>query len=289
MKISFITDEVTQSLEEAIAFARKHRMQGVELRSVEGLTLEQADRETLKGWKKQLDAAHLCVSNLATSFFKCDLTRENVENEIKKLELLCDAADILECHTLRGFSFFASPEHACSMEKLESCFSEPLEILARRQKILLLEADPSVNITNHTGLRDLLDRLACPQLGAVYDPGNDIYDPAGEKPYPDGYLAVQKYIRHIHIKDACRNSRGEIECVCVGRGEVDYSGLMEAVVRSGYSGWLSLEPHYRKGTVLTEAQMRMPRGSEFSQGGMEAAVESLEALRAMLRKQGVQV
>ena len=71
--------------------------------------------------------------------------------------------------------------------------------------------------------------------------------------------------------------------------EVDYSGLMEAVVRSGYSGWLSLEPHYRKGTVLTEAQMRMPRGSEFSQGGMEAAVESLEALRAMLRKQGVEV
>ena len=69
MKISFITDEVTQSLEEAIAFARKHRMQGVELRSVEGLTLEQADRETLKGWKKQLDAARLCVSNLATSFF----------------------------------------------------------------------------------------------------------------------------------------------------------------------------------------------------------------------------
>ena len=38
MKISFITDEVTQSFDEAVRFARQNGLAGLELRSVEDTT-----------------------------------------------------------------------------------------------------------------------------------------------------------------------------------------------------------------------------------------------------------
>ena len=37
MKISFITDEVTQSFDEAVRFARQNGLAGLELRSVEDI------------------------------------------------------------------------------------------------------------------------------------------------------------------------------------------------------------------------------------------------------------
>ena len=44
MKISFITDEVTQSFDEAVRFARQNGLAGLELRSVEDVYKRQNRR-----------------------------------------------------------------------------------------------------------------------------------------------------------------------------------------------------------------------------------------------------
>ena len=62
-------------------------------------------------------------------------------------------------------------------------------------------------------------------MGAIFDPGNDVYDELGEVPYPDGYNCVKGYIRHVHIKDAVKNAAGEPECVKIGTGLVRYPEL----------------------------------------------------------------
>ena len=71
MKISFITDEVTQSFDEAVRFARQNGLAGLELRSVEDTAIDMLPAETLRTWRRRLDAEGLTVCGLAGSFYKC--------------------------------------------------------------------------------------------------------------------------------------------------------------------------------------------------------------------------
>jgi sugar phosphate isomerase/epimerase len=159
--------------------------------------------------------------------------------------------------------------------------------MKEQNKMLLLESDPSVFTTNHGLLARLLDSIQCESVAAIYDPGNDIYDECGEIPYPAGYDLIKKYIRHVHIKDAVRDKNNEAFCVKIGTGKVDYRGLLHELKESGYQGWYSMETHYRKQAVISEELMRLPGGKEFSEGGLEATAESIEALKALMLEEGM--
>ena len=284
MKLSFITDEITQDFDEAVLFARQYGMQGLELRSVEDTPIDSIPQNRLTEWKKQLDDKGLAVSNLASSFYKCGHTDKAVlTEEMEKLKRLLDAADILGCGTIRGFAFWRQEGLCAAPEELAGLFEAPAKLLRVRRNRLLLEADPSVNTTNHKALAKLLKLLDAELFGAIYDPGNDIYDPQKESPYPEGYEAIAPHMAHVHIKDAVFR-QGQPECVKIGTGLVDYPGLLSRLIRDGYDGWLSLETHYRRAAVLTEEQMRLPQGAAFSAGGKEAMAESADALKELLRQ-----
>ena len=240
--------------------------------------------DKLKEWKIRLDKENLEVANIAGSYLKCELNESSVESEKEKLKRLCVAADILDCNTIRGFAFFRSDD--ISMERVLKAFESSAEILKRYGKRLLIEADPSVMTTNHRAVADLLKQLDSQVFGAIYDPGNDLFDPLKELPFPDGYQAVKPYLVHIHIKDVVFDKSGKPVCVAPGLGKVGYQELLKQLKVDGYNSWLSLEPHYRKDIRLTEAQMRMPQGTAFSEGGEEAVVESILALRKMLEAMG---
>lgn len=281
-KLAFITDEVTQNLTEAITFAKMFGLDGVELRSVEDLPIDQIPANKLQEYKQQLDAADLPVCNLASSFFKCSITQ--AESEFEKLNRLCDAADILDCQTIRGFVFLAEDGNSAIPDMAQSYFHRAAEILHRRQKQLLIEADPSVTTTNHRAIANFLQELNEPAVGAIYDPGNDIYDPFQEIPYPNGYCAISPWLRHVHIKDAVKD--GEcIRCVRIGSGQVDYPGLLSALKRDHYCGWLSLETHYRANAVISDELMTRPGGAVFSQGGWDATAECVMALKRLLEEE----
>lgn len=286
MKLSFITDEVTQDFGVVLAFARQYGFDGVELRSVEDIPIDRIPLDTARTYQKAFAENGLVVSNLASSFYKCSVDDEAAVSEnLEKLRRLCDLADVFGCSTIRGFTFFKDPGSSLSerMGDILRRFEEPVKLLEKRGKTLLLESDPSVYTTNHRLLTEFLDVLDSPQVGAIFDPGNDIYDELGEIPYPDGYNFVKGYIRHVHIKDAVKNAAGEPECVKIGTGLVRYPELLAALKADGYEGFCSLETHYRVGAHISEELMRLPQGSSFSDGGMEATAESILALKELLK------
>ena len=209
-----------------------------------------------------------------------------MEAELAKLERLCAAADILGCAFIRGFAFFAPEEGPLPAETLAPYFERPVRLLEQRGKTLLLEADPSVNTSNHAALARLVTAIGSPRVRAIFDPGNCLYDPLGETPYPDGYEAIRPFFAHVHIKDAVR-AVPESYCVKVGTGQVGYPALLRRLAADGYAGWLSMETHYRLDSHLTEEQMRLPGGAGFSAGGAAATAESVAALKDILQKEGL--
>lgn len=282
MKISFITDEVTQDLNTIIAFAKNHKLEGVELRSIEGIAIDMVPKDTIKKYKKIFQENNLVVSNIASSFYKCYIESENeIKENIEKLKRLCEIGHILECESIRGFSFFKTGLLSENMPKIINAYEEPIRILEKENKILLLESDPSVFTTNHNKLAQLLDLINHERIAAIYDPGNDIFDEDEEIPYPNGYRQIKKYIRHIHIKDANKNENNEAYCVKIGTGQVNYIGLIQELKNDKYDGWYSMETHYRKQSIISEELMKMPGGNSFSEGGLEATAESIEAFKKL--------
>lgn len=281
MKISFITDEFTQSLDEAIAFAAENGLQGLELRSVDDRALQDFTLDEVRLWKRKMDRAGLETANLSSSFFKCDFDGEQIAVQLRRLCKLCEIADVLDCGMIRGFVFFRDETRTPERDALMNAFSEATAILERYDKTLVLEADPSVTTSNHRTLAEFIRELGSDRVRAVYDAGNCLFDPLREIPYPDGYEAVKPYLRHVHIKDAVYVD-GEPMCLAPGAGLVDYPAVLARLKQDGYDGYLSLEPHYRKDLVLTEAQMRTPAGADFSKGGREAMQESVDALKKIL-------
>ncbi len=287
MKIAFITDEVTQDFNKAIEFALENKLQALELRTIEDTQIDQIDINTLYKYNDMIKDAGLEVCCLSSSFYKCEYSRANIEKELEKLQRLCGVADILDCKYIRGFSFFFDENKPVNLDEIADKFIIPSTVLKQRNKIMLLEADPSVNTANHKFLAKLIKKINNENIRAIYDPGNSLYAPIGseEEPYPEAYDFIKPYISHIHIKDAVKKS--EVNCVKVGEGLVGYKNLLERLKEDEYKGYVSMEVHYRKGGKLSEEQMKKPGGSDFSLGGAGATLESIISLREIMQEVGL--
>lgn len=282
-KLSIITDEFSQDLSEIIAFAKKYDLHAIELRTIDNLPLEKLSEERLHEIKACLDENQLIVCDLSTSFYKCRYADR--EGEIDKLKKLIRAAQILQVKTLRVFAFLA--DGAPDVETIAKAFEEPLRMMEEAGLSCYIECDPSVSTSNHQRLMKVIDAIHSPIVGAIYDPGNCMFDPLMEVPYPDGYRYIRPLVLegkvHVHVKDGVRGPEGT-PCMAVGTGEVDYRGLLKALKKDGYQGYLSIETHYRKARKIGVEGVQKPGGSSFSEGGYEASCETMEALIKLLEE-----
>jgi sugar phosphate isomerase/epimerase len=94
-----------------------------------------------------------------------------------------------------------------------------------------------------------------PRFGINYDPDN--YYNAGVEGFPYAYEIVKGRIFHMHAKDSTRylpqvhgeqkrvlhRAGGNVICMPMGTGAVNWAGLADRLRKDGYTGPISLEPH----------------------------------------------
>ncbi|MDR3147857.1 MAG: sugar phosphate isomerase/epimerase [Treponema sp.] len=281
-KMSVITDEIDQDFETACALARKHSLDGVEIRSVYERGPFEFTGDDTRRMKKVLVKTGLRVCAISSPFFKCAMDKPaELREHLNGLRRCIAVADALDTDLIRGFSFWAGPDAAFDAGAIAARFGEAVKILEGTGKTLVLEADPSVQATNARTLAELVEAVASPLVRALWDPGNDIWDPRGELPFPDGYAVIKPVMAHMHLKDATKRN-GKPEGTPVTKGDLDLEGQFRALIADGYSGYVSLETHYRPAHTLSEELLAMPKGAAFSRGGYEATDESLGLWKALL-------
>jgi len=90
-----------------------------------------------------------------------------------------------------------------------------------------------------------------PGLKLVFDTGNPPITADGRKDYPypmqnalEFYQHVKEHIVHVHIKDAYLGEDGKTQHFCYpGEGKGDVKEIVSDLVKGGYSGYYSMEPH----------------------------------------------
>jgi len=269
-KLSVISDEVSQDLIRVAEFARKFELDAIEIRTVWNKPPHQL-LDHVNEMLSILSRYGLKVCSIASPFFKCDI--DNREEYLFHLDILrrcCELARKLEVDIIRGFTFWRKGRYEDYEPRIIELFQKPLEIIEDEGVFLAIENEPSTFTTNGRLVSMIIEKLGSKYVKAVWDPGNDIGDPYGEKPFPEGYSYVKRHIIHVHIKDA-KKIDGEVVPVPVGEGDVDFRGQFKALRDDRYKGYLSLETHWRPRKRLTEEQVTRPGGEAFSEAGEEAS------------------
>jgi len=286
-KLAVFTDEVSQDLQRVIEIAREFELKGLEIRSLWNKKGPQdLTSEDIKRIKEIVKGSGLTICSIASPFFKCNInSEEEYKVHLKILRDCISLAQQLDCPLIRGFAFWRKGNFEENLEKIISKFEEPIKILEKEGITLGIENEAATFIGNGKNLSRFLSKIDSPYIKAVWDPANSIFDPEGEVPYPDGYEAIKRWMVHMHLKDARRDSTtGEPKCVPVGKGAIDFRGQLKALKNDNYEGYVSLETHWRPEEELSEEEINLPGGEKFSRLAEKASRICLENLQKLMRE-----
>jgi sugar phosphate isomerase/epimerase len=259
-RISAITDELGNTPDEAVAFAREYGLQFVEIRNQPGTNKEYA---TLREADIQADAAHLVnegikVSCVNTSLFRfawpgdepAAATPEEPDQREKRLasgqarwdRRLEDLRKALRCAQIMGADkvrIFAGTRTATAradgasamLQRTAGAIGE-MALVAEKEKIcLLLENDAATNAATSAELAGVMKLAPSKWLAIGWNPHNAR---ALEKPFPDGYAALPR--------KRILNVRAQAGGLMPGRADTeDWKALLLALDRDGYNGKIALE------------------------------------------------
>lgn len=281
-KRGVITDEISQDFETAASLAAEFGLDGVELRSVWERLPHEFDAADIEKILEICADKGLVVCGLSSPCFKCDVdSDEEFEAHLEILRKTAAVGEKLGVNIVRGFTFWKKGGFDEYLPKILDRYGVAAGLAERLGVFIAIEHDPSLFAPNAAKLRRVIEGIGAKNVGAIWDPGNDIYDPEGELPFPFGYEIIKPYISHVHLKDAVVVN-GKPEGVLLGSGSVGVKAQLDALVADGYERWVVLETHYRVSHEIGEDLLKSPKGARFSAFGYEASRQCLEAWDSML-------
>lgn len=285
---TIISDEVSQDLPDLIRFVKEFRLPGIELRSMFGRAfkdLTTADIAEIKrvalgeGWK---------IFGCSSPVFKCDIDdAAAVRAHVDEFKRSLGVAHELGADIVRVFTFLRrqGAENQALLPRVATHL-EDLRVAAAGSKVRIgIENEHSCIVATGDEAGAICAALPDPQFGIVWDPCNVLYVPGSPQDATTGFASFANRLAHVHIKDATRVTPkpGALQAVAapVGLGDVGWRAHLAAIAKSGYAGMFSLETHWRV-VQIAEADLHLPAGYGFSQGGEEASRTCLHNLRELL-------
>lgn len=268
MRLSVITDEVSQDLGEAVCWMSDLDIEAAELRGLWGAniaSISDADVARAKGLLNDYGRKVCCI---ASPFYKCGIDAattpagpmhlaedKRFDEQLAVLDRCLALANEFHAPFVRIFSFWRTVELTAEVvELLASRMEEPIRRAEKAGVVLVLENEHSCILGTGEETARLLRKVDSPWLRACWDPGNAFC--AGEAPFPRGYEAIRPFVNHVHLKDAVK-SGDKTRFVIMGEGEIAYVPQFRALGADGYSGYLSLETHARtEGQLPAETSRR---------------------------------
>jgi sugar phosphate isomerase/epimerase len=261
MKVSVITDEIDNDLEHALDVMAEYGVRSAELRTVWDKNIADAPDEYIDRIKRIIDSRKVNIVGIASPFYKCDLPGTSGEGasgplhdaiardfnqQMDILKRCIDIAHLLGTSFVRVFTFWNKIALTLEIEeKIIDAFKAPAELAKKEDVILLIENEHACLTGTGKQTARLLEKIDSPFVQAIWDPGNAFM--AGENPFPEGYEAIKRYTRHVHVKDAA-GKNGEKAWQIVGKGQCRWEEQIYALKRDGFEAYLSLETHIDKPT-----------------------------------------
>jgi sugar phosphate isomerase/epimerase len=286
LKLGAFTDEISQDFEHALEVMGEYGCTGFELRSVWDTSVHNLTDDQVNEVKAIMGRIGFECYNIAGPVFKCDIDSEQERSEHLKILARCiEVARMLNTRSVRAFTFWrkGGDELEERWHSLRDFFRPAVAMAEGGGVTLAVENEHDTFIGSGAVLRRFIDQLGSENLRVIWDPCNVVFDYDSEPVFPDGYEAVKDLICLVHVKDSVRiEEERTARCVPVGEGEAGLKELFKALMRDGYTGYLSLETHWRPEGELSKRTLRLPGGREFSSDAEYASRVCFENMKGLI-------
>lgn len=234
MKIYAFADEASANIDEQIKAMKENRLDGLEIRNVDGVNIAEISDRKAKEVRKKLDNACLRVWTVGSPIGKIDIEKDDFALHTEKFKRTLELADILGAENVRLFSFFTPAENRDSYkDKVIERLGTFCEI-AKGSGITLCHENEK-GIYGDTPERCLEIHKALPEMKAIFDPAN--YVQCGVDTL-QAWELLKGYVKYLHIKDALAD--GSVVPAGKGIGNVKY--ILDDFKKLGGNS-VTVEPH----------------------------------------------
>ena len=273
-RLAVTTDEIDDDLLTAIRFLKRFGLRYAELRKVWGRYNTAQPLAKIREARRLLDEHGIQTAILDTSFFKIPLPadtpkgRKILDEQWALLDGAMERARILGVDKIRTFAFTYRRDERRDPKRrprIVELVRESAARAAREGFRLALENVGGSYVSTAAEAARILDAVPDDNFGLTWDPNNSAR--SGGEAFPKGYARFDPArIFHVHLRDYCRRSSGEMEWCSVGEGEFDHLGQLRALLENGYRETISLETHYK----IDGSKMRA------SEASLKALLEVIE-------------
>ena len=236
LTIGLITDEVSPSLDEGLAFARDEEISTVDLRVIDGRNLLALSRSELAEAARRVRAAGLSVSCICTPLLKWSPPGKTAKAEGDQFgfelgdraprDIYAEAfaaADILGARNLRVFSYLAYD--GSRVDDLREPIEDLLRLAEKFDMKVHVENEGVCNIADFAQLEAVVTAYRHPRLKALPDVAN-AYRSAAPTSAAD-LARLLPFSDILHIKDYSNAARS---FVAVGEGDLPIAKLLAATL-----------------------------------------------------------
>lgn len=251
MYMTGFADEASASIEGQIAVTKALGWRNIESRNINGINIHDMpdkDFDAVVGKLADAGVKINCFGSAIANWAKSvsdpfDITATEIKRAIPRMKRL-------DSKLIRIMSYKVIPDTDDQME--EERFKRVREIV----KMFMDEGITPVheNCMNYGGMswRHTLKLVEnVPSLKLVYDTGNPIFSVDRSKPDPkpmqsswEFYSHIKRHIAYIHIKDGKFDKASNKSIFMYpGEGDGDVLKIADDLVKTGYDGGISIEPH----------------------------------------------
>lgn len=242
LALGIVSDEISPDFSEAVQHGSDWGISIFEIRVLKTGRIPAVDQGELRDVQALVKEKGLRVTALSPGIFKLPLS------QISKLEE--DLSSTLPRTLTLAKEFGATLVIIFGFQRESSespdNFWRAVELMgraaekARKEGItLVIENEPGFWCDSGANTAKLIEAVSSPFLRANWDPCNGYG--TDERPFPEGYEAIKRFIANVHVKDTKEGSL--IRCVPVGEGAVDWKGQLEALVRDWVVSHITIETH----------------------------------------------
>ena len=261
-KISGFSDEISSDTGEQFRVLNKLGISFFEPRGIDGKNISMLDDSEVNALAEKMKKYAIKASSIGSPIGKIKL-KDDFDEHFETFKRVVKTAKMLNSEYIRIFSFYHDGGEWTEAEREEIIKRLKKMILYAKENDVVLLHENEKDIYGDTAERclDLMNELYCDNFKAVFDPANFVQCGVDTKA---AYLDLRQYIEYMHIKDALFKS-GRVVPFGMGDGNAEY--ILTDMLKGGFDGFLSLEPHLGSFEGLSELELGsetegLPRGGE---------------------------
>ena len=235
INIYAFADEAHPSLDRQIEAMKRNRLQGLEMRTVNGINVSSLTVAQAKEAAEKLSDAGLVTWSVGSPIGKTEIMKDSFSDETERLRHTIEIADALSCRRIRMFSFYL-PDGAVKEEYKEEVIGRLgvwAEIAEDAGILLCLENEKELYGDTAYRVRTILE--AVPSIRGVFDPANLVQ--IGQDTLA-AWEVLKDFTEYLHIKDALPDG----SVVPPGCGEGHVKEIVSSYIAMGGRN-VTMEPH----------------------------------------------